>query len=183
MSTVKEGQIIISDPFLQDDFFKRTVILITEHNENGTIGFILNRYTDILITEAVPDFPTFDKELYWGGPVEQEVMFFLHNKGNALSNSIQINSHLFWGGDFDELKTMVLKGEVEEHEIQFYLGYAGWAPGQLEAEIEKESWVQGEFIPEYFLDDSADEMWRNALLKTDHKHAFLANFSETPSMN
>lgn len=178
-----EGKILIADPFLQDPYFSRSIILITEDNENGSIGFILNKPLSLSVEEAIDDFPDFEKFLSLGGPVEQEVMFFMHTKGAILDGSVEVAKGLFWGGNFDQLKVLISQELIKEDEIYFYLGYAGWSPGQLEYELKLGSWSVSDFSPIYVKDDTSENIWKRAILRSDNKFSFLANFPENPSLN
>jgi putative transcriptional regulator len=179
-----EGKVLIADPFLQDPFFCRSVVLLTEHNEEGSIGFILNKPIDLTIDEAVEGFPEFDKTISLGGPVEQEVMFFLHTRGDILDDTMEIVPGVYWGGDFEKLKAFVSQGMVAENEIFFFLGYAGWSPEQLKEELAQGNWTIADFSMRYLKDaDEEENTWKRAILRSDNKNAILANFPENPSLN
>ena len=93
------GSLLISEPFLADSCFKRSVVLLSEHDKHGTLGFILNKPTDLKLNEAVEDFPEFNVPLYFGGPVDTETLFYIHTLGNKLEGSREIAAGVFWGGD------------------------------------------------------------------------------------
>ena len=178
-----EGKVLVADPFLQDPYFTRSVVLITETNDKGSIGFILNKPLSLSIEDAIEGFPEFDKFLSLGGPVDQEVMLFLHRKGDILDGSLSLGNGLFWGGDFEQLKVLISQELIKEDDIYFFLGYAGWSPGQLEAELQQGNWALSDFSPKYMEEDEADNTWKKALLRSNSTNAFLANFPENPSLN
>lgn len=178
-----EGKVLIADPFLQDPYFSRSVILLTEVNEQGSIGFILNKPLSLSIEDAIEDFPDFDKFLALGGPVEQEVMFFLHTKGDIIDGSVEVAKGLYWGGNFDQLKVLISQELVKESDIHFYLGYAGWSPSQLEYELKQGNWSVGDYSPLYIDENTSENIWKKAILRSDNKFSFLANFPENPSLN
>src|SRR4029077_16781585 len=99
----EKGKILISEPFLNDPNFKRTIILLAEHNEEGSIGFILNKPTNLKIKDTIEDFPEFDAIVYYGGPVQLNTLQFIHKAGDIIEGSLEIADGLFWGGSFDIL--------------------------------------------------------------------------------
>ena len=94
---IKSGNILLSEPFLEDPNFRRTVIFLCEHHKEGTIGFILNKPLDIKISEAMPDLEGFNAPLFFGGPVQTDTMHFLHNLGDMIDDSVEITKGVYWG--------------------------------------------------------------------------------------
>ena len=92
LSKPVQGSLLISEPFLLDSYFKRTVVLLSEHDSKGTLGFILNKPTDVKLNDAVEDFPEFDAPLYFGGPVETDTLFYIHTVGLLLEGAKEITS-------------------------------------------------------------------------------------------
>jgi putative transcriptional regulator len=178
-----EGKVLVADPFLQDPYFSRSVVLVTEMNENGSIGFILNKPLTLSVEDAIEGFPEFDKFLSLGGPVDQETMLFVHKRGDILDGSLKLSNDLYWGGDFEQLKVLISQDLIKSDEVYFYLGYAGWSPEQLQAEIAQGNWSISEFSSLYLEDDEPDNVWKRAMLRSDSTSAFLANFPENPSLN
>ena len=101
----KKGDILISEPLLLDDNFQRSVILLTEHNTEGSVGLILNKPTSRALNTVLEDFPEVANRLYFGGPVESSNLYFIHQYGKLIPDSIEITQGLFWGGDFEILKS------------------------------------------------------------------------------
>jgi len=135
------GSLLIADPSaIGDNNFHRSIILLVEHDYNGSFGFIINNplnYTTNDITiEMEYDFP-----LYYGGPVDQENLFFVHKMGDLIPNSVQIQNDLYWGGDFKKTISLVNNKQLNINDIKFFLGYSGWSPNQLNLEIESKSWI------------------------------------------
>ena len=86
----RRGKLLISEPFLGDPFFKRSVILLSEHTREGTVGFILNKPTEIPINDIIEDFPEFDVRVHFGGPVQKDTLHYIHRLGNKLKGSKEI---------------------------------------------------------------------------------------------
>src|SRR5262245_51584614 len=134
-----KGKLLISAPFL-NDIFKRSVILPTEHNEDGSVGFIINKPTDLKLHEVVEDFPRFDAKVYIGGPVQQNTLNFIHKANDILEGGYEVLNGLHWNGNFELLKILIENGSLDPEDFKFFLGYAGWNPNQLINEINHNSW-------------------------------------------
>lgn len=183
LAKVERGKCLISEPFTADSYFGRSLVLITEHNEDdGTIGYILNKPLDIKINDLFPDFPSFNAQCYMGGPVEPDTVHYLHNRIDLLPNSIHITDNIYWGGDFDILKLLIEDGLINESEISFYLGYSGWSPQQLYDEIEQKQWIASEISPNKIME--ADEnTWKDILNDMGDSYSLWANAPVNPGMN
>ena len=109
MKTIKpkKGRLLISEPSMLDANFKRSVLLLTEHNDNESIAFILNQPTKIKIHDLFEDFPSFDANVHIGGPVEKNTLHYIHSLGDKIDNSIPISDNLYWSGSFDTLKKLI----------------------------------------------------------------------------
>ena len=115
------GKILISEPFLNDPNFKRTIILLTEHSEEGSVGFVLNKPTDYRIHEVIEEFPEFDAIVYYGGPVQLNSLQFIYKGEDIIDGSLQIMPGLYWGGSFDILKTLIEAKAVSPADFRFFL--------------------------------------------------------------
>jgi putative transcriptional regulator len=177
------GRILVSEPFLFDSYFKRSVILLGEHNEDGTIGFILNKPTDLRLNDALEDFPQFDAPLYFGGPVQTDTIHFLHTLGEKLEGSKEILPGIFWGGDLEALKLLIETNQVSSQEVRFFAGYSGWEPTQLEDELKGNTWLVSNCRKEFAFTQHPDELWGEALRNMGSQFAIMANFPEDPSLN
>ena len=155
-----KGDLLIADPsILHDDSFNRSIILLTEHNENSSVGFILNRPLKFTVRDLIPEIDCSFK-IYQGGPVEQDNLYFIHK---LIPNSIQVGQNIFWGGNFDSLKILLKEKEIESTEIRFFLGYSGWAKIQLEEEVSNNSWFVSENDFENILSVDNKTIWKNKL--------------------
>lgn len=97
----------MAEPFMLDPNFKRSVILICEHADHGTTGFILNKPLDMKIHELIADFPESKAPVHIGGPVAVDSVHYLHNVGDLLENSLEVSPGIYWGGDFEKLKFLL----------------------------------------------------------------------------
>jgi putative transcriptional regulator len=177
-----KGKLLIAEPFMEDPYFKRSVVLLTEYNKNGAFGFVLNKPMDISVNEVLKDFPEFNAPVFMGGPVQTDSLFYIHNQGKVIEGSQQINKDLFWAGNFDQLKQMIIDQQIFPNEITFFIGYSGWDYHQLKNEIEDESWIISD-VKSNLLDYTSHKLWQSSLQKMGPKYAMLSNFPEDPILN
>ncbi|MCL6258078.1 YqgE/AlgH family protein [Aquiflexum sp. TKW24L] len=178
------GQLLISEPFLQDENFVRSVILICENNEKGSFGLVLNKLSILKISELVEDLFFLDLDVYVGGPVEQNTLHFVYSGEQAISGSIQLGDDLWWGGDFEALILKLKSGELNNDNIRFFIGYSGWTEGQLDEELEEKTWIVCEKIEtDHIFNDSPVELWRNILKNMGGEFQLLANYPIDPRLN
>ena len=167
-----------------DPFFKRTVVLLCEHNDEGSFGFVINRYLEVDLTEIIEDFPEFDGHVSIGGPVQRDNLFYLHTLGDKIEHSIHVKDGLSMGGDFDIIKSMIIAGKINPDQIRFFVGYSGWDSGQLDKEMEGNSWIVGEAkIPTIMSSEVSDKVWSDTLKDMGKQYEILSNFPEDPSLN
>jgi putative transcriptional regulator len=179
----KKGRLLLAEPFMVDPYFKRSVVLLTDYEEKGILGFILNKQINVKIHDLLKDFPKFDAPVHLGGPVESDSLFYIHTQGEFIEESIKISDHLYWSGNFNQLKKMIKNQEIFPHEIMFFLGYSGWDFKQLEEEIKENSWIISELKSNNISDLKDSDLWKNTLNKMGPKLSALTNFPEDPSFN
>jgi putative transcriptional regulator len=178
----KQGRVLVAEPFLPGDYFSRSTVLLVQCSDDGDVGFILNKPTDLEVKQLFKGFPDFDANAYLGGPVSNDKLFFLHTLGEKISDSLPVSGNLYWSGNFENLVSLIRAGLVEEEEVRFFLGYSGWSAGQLDAEIADHSWVVVDPSVETIL--ASDENFWNESIKTLGGNALLwQNFPENPELN
>ncbi len=177
------GDLIMASAVMLESNFKRTVLLMCEHNEEGSLGFILNRPTQIKVSEAISGFDDIDIELHMGGPVQVDTVHYLHTRGDVIDGSQEIVPGVFWGGDKEQLGFLLTSGVVSPSEIRFFLGYAGWGAGQLESEFEEGSWYTTAASKAVVFSSEYERMWARVVRSKGGKYHFAANSSELPGMN
>lgn len=181
----ESGKILISEPFLGDPNFTRTVVLLTEHNEEGTIGFVLNQSLDLTLKEVfdnpeIPSIPVFK-----GGPVELNTLHFVHQLGDKIRYSKEIKKGFYWGGSFDDASEILKKNPELKNQFKFFLGYSGWSPGQLEEELEREAWVVSSIGSKEILSSTPDDqyIWKKAMDRLGGEYRALSNSPLDPQWN
>lgn len=180
---LEEGNILISDPFLRDPNFSRTVILIVKHNDEGSLGFVLNDKSKFTISEVVDNFPDFETNIFLGGPVGIESLFFIHTRNDIISEGIEVINGLYWGGNFDELKNAISENKIQKEELIFFVGYSGWDKEQLDREIKEKSWIIADITTEEVMLQTGKYLWNSKLKKLGEKYKILSNFPADPSLN
>ncbi len=181
----EKGDFLISEPFLPDDNFSRSVVLLCEHNDEGTFGFVLNRPANLKLSNLISElFSPMDFDIFVGGPVQQNTLHFIHRMPNSLENSIEIKNGVYWGGNFEQLKIMLENGSVSPSDIRFFVGYSGWASGQLADELAVNSWIVSKStdIEEVF-NTSPEAFWKKALEKMGGKYKMFSKYPEDPRLN
>jgi len=180
----RKGRILIAEPFLPGSYFNRSVVLLAAHSEKGAVGFILNKKIDYPLSEVLSDLPDFRTDIGIGGPVNTDTVYYIHSLGNILKGSIHIKDNLYWGGDFEELKRLIGSGLVGPNQVRFFLGYSGWDKGQLEEELNENSWLVSDINQEYVMDSPSQKlMWIETVRNMGGKYSLWEHFPENPSLN
>ncbi len=179
----RQGRILISEPFLSDTYFKRSVVLLTEHSEEGSVGFVLNKPVDLSIQDVIEDFPHIDTTISIGGPVNTNTVHYLHTMGDSIPNSVKVMDNLHWGGDFDLIKDMISLGKIKPGQIRFFLGYAGWSANQLNDELTENAWLIAEMDSRTIMRSFHAELWKETLHRLGERYKVWTNFPENPGLN
>jgi len=137
---ITAGQHIKSTPLLAGTIFENTNLLICEVNENGAWGFIINKIFPRKLNEIVEFQHCQPFPLHEGGPVEQEKLFFIHQRPDLIEGGKHIVDKYYWGGNFKQAIKHINAQTIEEKELQLFLGYCGWDDQQLQQEIAEGSW-------------------------------------------
>jgi putative transcriptional regulator len=178
-----QGKILISEPFLNDFYFKRSIVLLAEHSDEGSFGLILNKPTNLKFNEILKDFPEFDAGVYLGGPVKTDSLFFIHSLGEQIGKTLKIMDGIYWGGDLDTISEMISTNRISSDQIRFYLGYSGWGPRQLDDELKEKSWVVASVKASQLLKSPPENMWKNIVSKLGDDYSLWVNYPPDPIMN
>ena len=180
----ESGHLLISEPFMMDPNFKRSVILLTEYSEIGAMGFVLNHQSEYLLGDLLPDLPYSEMPVYIGGPVGEDTLHFIHRCPEKIEDGIEIADGVFWGGNFETVKNLVTNYQLTENEIKFFAGYSGWTPGQLDNEIAEDTWIVSDKCnTELVFTHDEQNMWKQVVIGLGQRYAHIANFPENPEMN
>jgi putative transcriptional regulator len=179
----EKGKILISEPFLPDTFFNRTIVYLADHNADGSVGFILNKKLEIKVCDAISGFEGWEEYLSMGGPVAPDTLHYLHNLGEKIPKSVWVDENIWWGGDIDLIRALIKKGRLDNSQIRFFLGYSGWSAGQLERELKENSWVIAKVKTDIVLNNQVNNTWKRVLRGLKNKYRMWADFPESPDMN
>jgi len=178
------GKLLISEPFLSDPNFKRSVVLMAEHTMEGTVGFILNQPSQLLLKDLVPDLWQADYPIFIGGPVEIDTIHFIHRCYDKLNSGEEIGNGIYWGGNFETLKILVNSNAIDKNEVKFFLGYSGWGRNQLMEEIKGNTWiVSDQYDDSVVFSHNQEELWRKVIVNLGPRYAHVSNFPSDPSLN
>jgi putative transcriptional regulator len=190
MSTLKtqiiqpaKGKILVAEPFMRDFYFHRSVVLLAEHNDDGTFGLVMNKLVQIKLNEVVKGFPDFEAPVYLGGPVKTDSLFFIHTLGELIPESMEIIKGIYWGGDIDLVQEMIFHEKIKPADIRFFVGYSGWEPKQLGHELEEHSWVVSDITAKELLKNQPRKMWKNSVKLLGKKYHEWVNYPLDPVLN
>ena len=181
--TLSKGKLLIAEPsILNDSSFNRSIVLLTEHNKLNSIGFIINKPSIYSLKDLIPEINC-NFKVYQGGPVEQENLYFIHKIPELLPDSVEVSDGIYWGGDFTQLCHLLNNKQIQNADIKFFLGYAGWGKGQLNKELEESSWVISENKGTSIFNYQTQNLWKNHLLEIGGKYKIWANAPKNPMLN
>lgn len=177
------GKVLLSEPFLTDPYFKRAAILLCEHNDEGSFGFVLNNYLDMSLDQIMNGLPELPTRVSVGGPVNSSNLYYLHTLGDFIIDSKEIAKGIYLGGDFEHLKEEIAKGNVGSNQVRFFVGYSGWSANQLEEEMTQNSWFVAEAKPEIVMNIKSDNLWAEFLESMGPKYAKMIDLPTDPNLN
>ncbi|MEM6320085.1 MAG: YqgE/AlgH family protein [Bacteroidota bacterium] len=181
---IATGKILLAEPFMIDPNFKRSVVCVCDHTkEDGTVGFVLNKNLGLQVNELILEFPDFDAEVYYGGPVQTDSIHYIHSAGDILDNSTPVVDGVWWGGDFEKLKFLIASSLIEPKDIRFFVGYSGWSPGQLDNEMEHGSWVVTDMYANYLFKSKPDSLWQQVMKNKGDRFEVIADMPDGVNWN
>lgn len=176
------GKLLISEPFMGDENFERTVILLCEHNANGSFGLVLNQKTKFTLSDVIDDSYS-EQPIFTGGPVQQNTLHFLHRLGNEVHNTTQVTDDIYWGGDFEQVKSMLNYQNGETDTVKLFIGYSGWEAGQLQQELSKDAWYVTDADPSFIFETPPKDVWRQVLRQMGGNYKVISNYPTDPRLN
>ena len=178
------GVLLIADPFLKDPNFMRTVVFLTEHRDDGTIGFVLNRQYENTLDELLPEVEGHQLPVYFGGPVQTNTIHFLHSYPQEIPGGIEVMKGVYWGGDFESTKELLNSGRINKNNIRFFLGYTGWSESQLQSEMNSNSWIiVSNSYKNKIIGKSSAHFWKEQIKELGGDYLIWSNAPENPYLN
>lgn len=177
------GRLLVSGPFLADPYFHRTVVLLCAHDQEGSFGFVLNRYIDMDVADLMENMPPIQSRVSIGGPVQSGNLYYLHTLGARVDGSVKVVDGVHMGGDFEQLRSMLAIDPKLGRHVRFFVGYSGWGKDQLGKELNERAWLIADANKRRIMDTRADDLWGDTLRAMGTPFAPLANFPEDPTLN
>lgn len=179
-----KGHLLIAEPSIIGDVsFNRSVVLLADHSNQGSVGFIMNKPLDYQLSDLVPELNS-KFIIYNGGPVEQDNLYFIHKIPHLVPDSVEISNGIYWGGDFSVVSKLITENKITPNEIRFFLGYSGWDANQLTRELEANSWVIVKNTYEMnIIGKSDNSFWKEKMIELGGEYMLWSNAPENPSYN
>ncbi|HSI98711.1 MAG TPA: YqgE/AlgH family protein [Gaiellaceae bacterium] len=176
-----KGHLLIAGPGLVDPNFRRTVVLVGEHSDEGALGVILNRASDTTVAESVPELTALVdglERVHVGGPVQPSAIVVLADFAEPeRAGALVVDSVGFLPAEVDPEEL----GELRAARV--FAGYAGWGPGQLDGELEEGSWIVEPASPDDVFTPDPNELWSEVLRRKGGPFGVLALMPPDPSLN
>ena len=179
-----KGKILISEPFMLDPHFKRSVVLICEHNEEGAYGFILNRPLEVISGSIIEMDAAFRDRFGLGGPVAADTLHYIHNLGELIDDSVEIIPGKLWSdGDFEALQSYANEQLILPENVLFFIGYSGWSEGQLEEELKIGSWIVSDIDSDTILQANYMDLWKDKLKNLGETFDVISEIPDSANYN
>jgi len=183
MEKIQAGTILIADPFLKDPNFLRTIIFLCEHKNEGSFCFVLNRKLQYVIGDLMNELEGCNFPVFYGGPVQQNTIHFLHRCPGLITGGEKVTEDIYWGGEFDEVVSLLNKDKLSFRDIRLFLGYSGWGDGQLEDEFNENTWLTTYSSEKLVFPDDVNSIWKDALKQLGGKYEQLIHYPIDPQLN
>jgi putative transcriptional regulator len=177
------GTLLIAEPFLKDPNFLRTVVLLCEHTNEGSLGFVLNRKIEETLDELLDAFNGFKLPVYYGGPVQTNSIHFIHQYPDLIPDSNKISDDIYWGGNFESLSALILSKKINTNNVKFFLGYSGWGAAQLHEELDEKTWLTVAASKQLAFNTAPDTVWKASLQHLGGEYEQLINYPVDPQLN
>jgi putative transcriptional regulator len=175
------GHLLLSNASLFDPNFRRTVVLVGHHDEEGAVGVVLNRPFDVTVGDVVPPLAALvppGEPLFHGGPVQPEAAVVVADFADpSKAGVIAFGTIGFLAEEVDVGESGVVR------RARVYAGYSGWGPGQLESELAEDAWLVTAARPEDVFLDDPDLLWDQVLARLGRGYAFMRTMPFDPSSN
>jgi len=177
-----KGKILISTPDISGDIFSRSVVLIIEHDENGAFGLILNKKNSQMSGKFknLFDFPI---EVYDGGPVENDKVFFIVKGKKVTEVYSEITDEFYLTEDIENIMSAILSNDLRIEDIKIFSGYSGWTAQQLDNEILKKLWTVVEIYNLDYTLPNDQTLWKSIMQNLGGEYLLWANSPEDISLN
>lgn len=181
--TLLKGSFLVAGPGLYDPNFRQAVVLLCEHNAQGSMGLVINRPTELVLTEALNQLGgERDDVIYSGGPVQPDHLLILIRSEQEPASSHHVFNDVYLGTDLPTLQSLVAQS-VPDEAFRGYAGYAGWGAGQLDAELASNSWITVPGDSKWIFDSDPRIVWPELMRSLGPRFAFYADMPKDPTLN
>jgi putative transcriptional regulator len=177
------GILLIADPFLKDPHFMRSVVVICEHQKEGSVGLVLNKPYERSLDALITSFEGYPIPVFYGGPVQENTIHFLHQYPDLIPGGQEIMKGVFWGGDFEMVTQLIKKKELDLSKIRFFIGYSGWSKDQLNDELKDKTWLTVTATRNLIFHPVHDKIWKDSLKQLGGEYEMMINFPIDPQLN
>ena len=181
-----KGSLLIANPVLPDPNFSRTVILLCNHDEQGSFGLVINRSAQLKAPDlfsSIDILKSYNEKIYIGGPVSQAMVFYLYRSTKGIDTLDEVCSGVYFGSSLETLESLYLDIANPKENIRFYLGYSGWSSSQLDGEMEQNSWLIQSADERFIFLESEDLIWPQAVNSLGEKYQYLTKAPVNPQWN
>ena len=182
----EKGSFLIANPVLPDPNFSRTVVLLCNHDDQGSFGLVVNKTAELgaaEIFENINALSSYNRQIYLGGPVSRSQVFYLCRSQKPIAPLDKVCEGIYLGISWDALEEVMEMVEQPDKDIRFYLGYSGWGAGQLVGEMERKSWLTCDANDTFTFGDDADKIWENVVRSLGKDYEYLVKAPVNPQCN
>lgn len=176
------GKLLISEPMLQDACFQRSVVYLCHHDTKESVGYVINKRAEYLLSEFIEDLAGHDFPLFTGGPVGLDTLHLLHTVPKLIGGE-HIMDGIYWGGEIDQAIDHILAGKITPLNCKFLIGYSGWSEGQLDAELDMNAWLVSEGSSDLLFEQTESIIWQQAVSALGRKFNPLLFMPTKPEFN
>ncbi|MBP9097507.1 MAG: YqgE/AlgH family protein [Ferruginibacter sp.] len=178
-----QNTLLIADPFLKDPNFMRTVVFMCRHSDEGSFGFVLNKAVEQTLDLLITGLDGTEVPVYYGGPVQTDTVHYIHQYPDLIPDCYKISDEIYWGGDFETVKTLLNSNKIENDKIKFFVGYSGWEKGQLAEELAEKSWLTATTTRNLVFNTAPEDVWKESLKHLGGEYEMLINYPIDPQLN
>lgn len=158
---LQPGNIIISTASLDETNFEKVAVIITEYNEKGAMGYVFNQLFPRKFNELEEFKYSVAVSLYNGGPVQTDMLYFMHRRPDLIANGEQVAGNVYIGGDFKKAVELLNNGQLSTDDVRLFIGYCGWDVNELEEEMKEASWQLTSATVDLVFSNSIESIWND----------------------
>ena len=161
----------------------RTVVFMCRHSDEGSFGFVLNKAVEQTLDLLITGLDGTEVPVYYGGPGQTDTVHYIHQYPDLIPDCYKISDEIYWGGDFETVKTLLNSNKIENDKIKFFVGYSGWEKGQLAEELAEKSWLTATTTRNLVFNTAPEDVWKESLKHLGGEYEMLINYPIDPQLN